>query len=606
MSLMLSQLITPQGVAYWKNQLLQSLQGIGYVTQVGGNGSPQILGTGTVTPSGPATQAASVVVLISSTGNVGSGAFQYSTDGGTTFSGAITIPSGATSASGSFVITAIGVTLTFTNGAYLTPNQTGYFVAGETYSFTTSVPTFPVTNWEPGAASWSLIQADAQALADFSLTQAQVAAGGLTQSWLSPPPSGAPPDGWLDLLSQNVYNRSRIAGTYTTGIVQLSNSGSASQTITAGGLLLATATGQQFTNLTGGTLPAQSGATPGTLNITVQAVGTGASYNNVPTYVSGSAIPGGNYLNQLVSPTLPGVTVTNPINSTPPCIHVGTGPSSITLTGTASSAFGVIFLISAGGAVGTSTYSYSYDGGNTYTFGGVTVSTGTAAYFNGLTVGFPAGTYVAGDTYSFSTAWITTYGADTQTSVSLATADQNQWTQLAPSSPAGTYSNWALAASAEVTETFVTQSVTVPGQVNLLLVGQNNGPVSLTAIAAVQNYVIPRLGINDSVMVATVTQKTVDVTASSMGIQIQATQAASVYAGVAAALSTLQNNTPPGGTPGLGLVLSTVATAIASLPGVIQIVADSLLLNGNAADVGLAFNQVPLIVPPPQSSYNPI
>lgn len=595
----LAQLTQPQGVDYWNNVLLQSLQGIGYITQSGP--TSQLLGTGTITATGPATQAASVVVKISTTGNVGTGYFIYSTDGGITFSSPTLIPTGASSSSGNFIIAAIGVTLTFTNGAYISPNATGYFVAGEQYAFNTAVPTFPVTNWEPGAPARSLIAADAQALTDLDLTQSQVAAAGFTQSWITPPPWGAPPSGWLDLLSQNFYNRTRIQGLPTQGIVQLSNSGTAAQSIPVGGLLLQSATGQKFTNVTGGSLPGASGGHPGTLNVTVQAVTAGASFNDIPTYVSGSLIPGGNYLTTLVSPSLPGVSVTNPINNSPACVHTGSGPASINFTGTASIAFNLIVLITTNGAVGTSTYSTSTDGGNTYTAQGVTVGSGGFAY-EGMTLAFPAGTYVAGATYSFSTGWITQYGSDTQTDVSLATADQNQWTQLAPSSPAGTYKNWALAASSEVVNAFVTASTTVPGQVNVLLVGPNNGPVSVAAIAAVTEYIQQRLGINDSVLVATVFPSTITVQAGSGGtIQIHSSQIATAYASVAAALFAYQESIPPGGT----VIWSAIVAAINGAQGVIQVI-PPLNINGAENDIPLLPNEVPVIVPPPSGSYTPV
>lgn len=591
----LQQLLQPQGVSYWRNELLQSLQGIGYLTQASPTG--QIEGTGTVVPTGPALQAASVVVEISSSGDVGSGDFIYSLDGGSTFSSPIAIPSGATSNSGSYYIAQIGVTLTFTNGTYFSPNQSNYFVAGETYSFETAVPTFPVTNWEPIAPSNNFILADATSLADMSLTQAQVTAGGYTQSFITPPPWGAPPDGYCDILSQSFYNRFRIQGTYTTGIAVLSNSGSSAQNIGTQTLLLQTGSGQQFTNLTGGTLPAASGGNPGTLSVIVQAVDTGGSYNNVPTYIPSALIPGGNYLTTIVSPTLPGVSVTNPLNSSPTCIHTGTGPASIGFTGTATAAFSVIFRIVTGGALGTSTYASSLDGGNTFINQGMTTGSGTT--INGMQVSFSAGTYVEGDTYSFSTSWITGYGADTQTSLSLATADQNQWTQLAPSSPAGTYQNWAIAASPEVVASFVTQSATIPGQVNLLLIGQNNGPVSLAAIAAVTNYILPRLGINDSVLVQSVIPIIAAVTAGSGGtIQIHTAQQASVFAAVAAALFALQESIPPGGI----LFQSAVVAAIQNIPGVIDVV-EPLWLNGSENNVQLLPNEVVTISPPPSGSY---
>lgn len=590
MSLQLNQLIQPQGVQYWTQQLINALQGIGYVTQSAP--TPQIQGTGTVSPSGPATQAAGVVVGISTSGNVGTGYFQYSTDNGVTFSGALLIPAGSSGSSGSYLIAAIGVTLTFTNGTYFTPGNTSYFIAGEQYNFSTSVPTFPVTNWEPGSVAWSLIQSDAQALADLSLTQAQVAAGGFTQSWITPPTFGPPPDGYCDLLSQNIYNRQRIQGGSTTGLVVLSNAGS-TQTISVGQLLIASATGQQFTNTTGGSLTGG-----GTLTITIQAVQSGAGYNDIPTYDPNNLIPGGNYITNLISPLLPGVSVSNPINSGPTVVHAGTGPTGVTFTGTATSAFNIIFAINSTGSVGTSTYSYSLDSGNTFIFVGVTASTGIT--LNGMVVGFSAGTYVEGDTYSASTGWITTYGSNTQSSLSLATADQNQWTQLAPSSPSGTYSNWAISASPEVVECFVSASLNVPGGVNLVLVGQNNGPVSLSAVAAVTAYVQARLGINDSVSVASVIPVIASVTATNAGIQIHSAQAASVYAGISAALFKLQSSIPPGNE----LFLDEVEVAIVQVPGVIQIVPGTLELNGIAANIPLNPNEVVSILAPPSSSYS--
>lgn len=586
----LADLIQPQGVAYWREQLLQSLQGIGYLTQA----SPtiQIEGTGTVTPTGPATQNASVVVEISTEGDVGTAFFELSLDGGASWSDPILVPTGATTTSGSYYIAQLGVTLTFTNGTYKSPKQTGYFVEGETYSFDTSTPTFPISNWEPIAPSWNLILADAIALSDLSLTEAQVTAGGYTQSWITPPPWGAPPDGYCDLLSQNFYNRSRIPGAYTTGIVVLANAGTAARTIVPQGMLFQTAAGQQFTNTTGGSL-----AGGGTLAVTVQAVDVGAAYNNVPTYVT-PLFPGGNYLTTIVSPTLPGVTVTNPLNNSPTCLHTGTGPNSIGFTGTPSSEFSVIFRIETAGALGTSTYSSSTDGGNTFVVQGVTAGSGQT--INGMTASFPSGTYAEGDTYSFSTGWITGYGSDTQTSLSLATADQNQWTELAPSSPAGTYQNWASEASPEVVECFVSPSPTVPGQVNLVLVGQNNGPVSLAAITAVINYITPRLGIDDSISVASVIPITVAVTAGPGGtISIHTAQAAQVYAAVAAALFKLQETIVPGGT----LFHSTVLATIAEIPGVISIT-DPLYLNGADQDIPLLTNEVVLITPPRQVDYS--
>lgn len=597
MSLYLSQLVQPQGVDYWRNYLLQALQGIGLVTQAAS--TPQILGTGTVTVSGPAIQDSSVVVEITTSGQVGTGQFEYSTDGGVTFGGPYTIPAGATTGSGNFYIAALGITLTFQNGSFVNPGvgPNDYFVAGETYSLDTFTPTFPISNWAAIAPSWNLIKSDAQALADLNLTETQVAYGGFTQSWITPDPSlGPPPDGYCDILSQNFYNRFRIQGLATQGTVVVANSGGVSQTINARGMLFASATGQQFTNTNGGTVSAH-----GTLSLTIEAVTASSSYNSIPTYDPAGLIPGGNYLTSIVSPTIPGLSVTNPINSTPACIHTGTGPASIGFTGTATEAFSVIFRITKAGALGTSTYAYSLDGGNIFTDEGATTGSGVA--LNGMTVSFSAGTYVFGDTYSFSTGWITRYGSDTQTSLSLATADQNQWAELSPASkPEGAIENWAKTASPEVVDVFVTQSQTVPGQLNVLLIGPNNGPVSNAAIAAVTSYITPRLAINDSVLVMSVFQVPISVTVQDDGgtILYHQAQQAQVFAGVAAALSKLQATIPPGGI----VFNSAVLTAIERVAGVIS-VEPPLWLNGAQQDIPLIQNAVALIKLPPTNSYTP-
>jgi hypothetical protein len=61
------------------------------------------------------------VVKISTSGELGTGAFQYSLDGGTTYSAAITIPAGAT-----YALAPSGATVTFVPGA----GRCGHLVRG--------------------------------------------------------------------------------------------------------------------------------------------------------------------------------------------------------------------------------------------------------------------------------------------------------------------------------------------------------------------------------------------------------------------------------------------------------------------------------------------
>lgn len=79
----------------------------------------------------------------------------------------------------------------------------------------------------------------------------------------------------------------------------------------------------------------------------------------------------------------------------------GGGPAVTVNTATAYDDYQVKILIVAGGAVGTSTFKYSLDGGDTYS---ATITT-AATYVipnSGITIAFAAGTYVAAEYYTFT------------------------------------------------------------------------------------------------------------------------------------------------------------------------------------------------------------
>jgi len=81
--------------------------------------------------------------------------------------------------------------------------------------------------------------------------------------------------------------------------------------------------------------------------------------------------------------------------------QVGTGPA-VTLTGAPNDEYIAVVTVVTGGAVGTATFTYSVDSGNTVS----AVITTASTYLipgTGVTLNFAAGTYVAATTYSFST-----------------------------------------------------------------------------------------------------------------------------------------------------------------------------------------------------------
>ena len=103
-------------------------------------------------------------------------------------------------------------------------------------------------------------------------------------------------------------------------------------------------------------------------------------------------------------------SASTPINvaaaSVGPVSHtsVGTGPF-ITAVGNATSVYSFIINITTGGPVGTAYFSWSSDGGSTYTSNVQTASTVTLGS-TGVTIGFPSGTYEATpspDVYIFAT-----------------------------------------------------------------------------------------------------------------------------------------------------------------------------------------------------------
>lgn len=101
--------------------------------------------------------------------------------------------------------------------------------------------------------------------------------------------------------------------------------------------------------------------------------------------------------------------------------RTGTGPDpGVTVSGTPLDDYSVIVKIIVGGARGTATFKVSFDGGDTYSEEYVSAaSITTFATETGLTLAFAVGSYVANDTYSFTSTG-PTYGAS-----DLATALDN-------------------------------------------------------------------------------------------------------------------------------------------------------------------------------------
>lgn len=607
MAVSFNDLVSPLNQAAWVQYLLTALQGVGPIIQSPAQNTNQLFGTGSLSIQGPAASDATVVIRIAQSGNADTSnpaTFQYSVDGGVTFQPSSPISMASLSPSFSFPVPGANVSVTFENGSYTTAGSGGfYFVGGEAYTFFTFTPTFPVTNWPAIGVANSLVQTDAQALSDLNILQAQATAGGYTQSWINPPLVNGvptpPPDGWADLLANNFYNRQRGEALQTEGFALLTAAGTAGPyTILPGQVFASSANGQYvFTNTTGGTL-----ARGGVLTLTMRAMGAGSAYNQVESIGIGGS---GFWLTALIAPTLAGVAITNPLQDTPEVFFSGTGAGSVTITsgvGGPANEYNAVIKIIQGGAVGTATFKYSLDSGATYTAPITTAATVSLGATN-LTAAF-SGTFSTGDLYAFSTSWITQRGVDAESSMQLMIDCQAQWPTLADESakPDGQYLLWAKAASPEVVDALIVVDQINPGQVDITLIGQapngGIGPVSAAAIAAVTTYIQVRVGLTISVQVSTVAQLPVLVTAAYIVCKSQYRNV--VQNTIQQLLNAYGNTLLPTAT----VELSEVAAIIQGAQGVVEInPLSSLQLNGAAADIVLADNQVVKFTTPPLSSF---
>lgn len=99
--------------------------------------------------------------------------------------------------------------------------------------------------------------------------------------------------------------------------------------------------------------------------------------------------------------------------------RTGTGPDpGVTVSGNPLDDYSVIVKIVVGGARGTATFCVSFDGGDTYSEEYVSAaSITTFATETGLTLAFAVGTYVAADTYSFTSTGPTYSSSDLATAL---------------------------------------------------------------------------------------------------------------------------------------------------------------------------------------------
>lgn len=152
-------------------------------------------------------------------------------------------------------------------------------------------------SWHAGSLPLTVVESDAEVLADLTLLLVQITSGGFlheTESITDAETRAA----WVELLAWNVYQERRTGALFTSGSVTLTCAASAGPYTITPGVTAIQHNGDPsliYYATTGGVL-----ASGGTLTITVKAESPGVKYN-----------AGNNTLTKLVT-SLAGVTVNNP------------------------------------------------------------------------------------------------------------------------------------------------------------------------------------------------------------------------------------------------------------------------------------------------------
>lgn len=427
---------------------------------------------------------------------------------------------------------------------------------------------FPTSSWQDFGADLTRAQAIATVIVDVVTNQIPSIAGGTLLDYAPNFP------GWTELTAQQFFNLAANGAVQATGNMLATNaSGSAySYTDTNPILFAFSDSGDRWKSTGSGTIPAH-----GTLTIPVIAELPGAKYNADPSN-SGSI--------NVVTPSMPGVTVTNPSTAYTAPIHTGSGTGTLTLGGAPALAHTVVIIVTATAAGIPATVSYSLDGAAAIPLG--TVSSVTNLGGTGINITFVNGasgfSWVNGDTYQFSTpaSWITSQGADLESDVSLAGDCRNQWSTLAGPPTGSLYAYLAKrtpGVGAQVTQCFVITDSVINNKINVVVAGPG-GVLPAPTITLIQNYLTPRARGCDNPVVQSPTTAPVVIAAT---ITALASQLALVQATVNTELLNYIASLPVNGTIELGEIIA----LIRDTTSVTRVNVASVLINGVAADLTL-------------------
>ena len=406
---------------------------------------------------------------------------------------------------------------------------------------------FPVTAWQPGNVARTFTAVQANVAEDLGLNQLNIARGGFLSTAT---------DDWLTLKADEDYDVQRDDPVATIGIAVLTDSGGGGPFVYAANDLVAKdASGREFRNLTGGTLPLS-----GELYLEWQAVEAAAEYNisnnTLTVLVTGSS----------------GVTVNNPATwLTTPGTPSSRAAGFVELTdgaGTGPHVIGVgTVTVSDGVQTYTNTTSVTIENAATASVAVEATANGVAYNVDNNTITTVAVTPVAGLTVDNpGSTWITTSGSDQQSDPSVREECSDRWSTggvgwteeairfIAKQSPTTT----------PVTRVAVeTNPGGVPGLVGVT-VASVAGAMSVADVATVQAYFdADRITLTSSLTVASASVLTITVSGT---VRVPAALAGTSQSDGERNLNALEASTPIGGQSESGntLPLEALITAIAN------------------------------------------
>jgi uncharacterized phage protein gp47/JayE len=388
-----------------------------------------------------------------------------------------------------------------------------------------NVAGFPISDYYPGSAGRTLLEAIASAINDEVATLVpQLAAGSSIDL-----ASGL----WLTWLAEQRYGLTQSPATYTTQTVTLTDTVSAGPySLSPGDVVVMSLAGKRYILDESGTIPKSN-----KVALRFKAESPGASY----------ADPAGT-ITRLVT-SYPGVAVDNPAPSFSTVVHLGPGTGTIATGTPPSTPRAYTIRIDITGQPGAATFSISTDGAAYDAGGTVPVSPAVATLPGGATVTFVAGvnpSFIAGDTYVFSSPGtpILTQGRDEESDAELRERMRAQLPSSAENATSEVYEMWAKRADAQVTKVRVEPSEYVSGVVNVTIAGDVN-PLSGATVTLVQNYLNQRAPVGDKPAVAAASA--VEVTAQGT-VLVRADQIALVQEAAQAAWNRWIADLPLGGT----------------------------------------------------------